>query len=124
MTYNISSIKLKKVDNFKFDIEELTYRFFRYFNRSTSIDVITEGEETTVYFFDGAEITGQLDGQWLELKKLGITGEFSGTIWNNVIVPSLPKTTGKLEAVLIWEGGDYIERVTIDNGECHNEQIR
>lgn len=59
----------------------------------------------------------------LEVTDIDISGEFSGTFWEWIVKPALAKSTGQLDAVLVWEGGDRVEKIVVDNGEITETEI-
>jgi len=40
-----------------------------------------------------------------------------------ILEPALKDNTGRLEAVCVWEGGDTINKLIVDNGEVKWENI-
>lgn len=71
---------------------------------------------------------GRIEGELLPDKSIKVSeitmrGESSGTMFHDVIAPALKKSEGHLEAVLVWEGGDSITRLTVSDGDVKMEQV-
>jgi len=125
MSYNISTFKIKVLDGFKFDVNAIKKQAENFWPGldGDAIEISESNGTSSICFFGGPEIIGKLDGNWLELEKMYFDGEWSGTLWREVILPSLAGCPGKLEVVLIWEGGDYMERVFVNDGEYTEEEV-
>lgn len=78
---------------------------------------------TTFRIGDGTYIKGRIVGESLNVTEISAQGECSGTGLHWIIEPALAHSTGKLVAVLVWEGGDSIDRLTVDNGKVSSEAI-
>ena len=50
-------------------------------------------------------------------------GEGSGTFKHLILDEALKESTGELEAVLVWEGGDSITRFIVKDGEVSESNI-
>ena len=48
---------------------------------------------------------------------IDVSGEGSGHLYHEILLPSLRQSKGILEAVLIWEGGDSITRLISNDGD-------
>lgn len=82
------------------------------------------GRWTTKELHDeGVAICGQMDGDMLLVSSIKAYGEGSGTALNWIIEPALQDSTGKLVAVRVWEGGDSIDRLIVDDGDVSSEPI-
>lgn len=69
------------------------------------------------------EITATLEeGVVVVVQEISLWGESSGRFLD-VLIPILEKSTGQMRAVLIWEGGDSVERLIIENGAVSREEI-
>lgn len=121
MTWNISNIKAVKLQDFKLNIQAIRDEIiiqkgiielsdFKIFNN-------------TLTFFDTLEIEGKIQGGLLEVTRFGLTGDRSGTIWRDILLPSFRSSIGSLSFVLIWEAGEEIERVVIKDGTVSSEEI-
>ena len=57
------------------------------------------------------------------VSKIKLSDEGSGTFYHNILLPALAQSQGKLIAVLVWEGGDSITRITVTNGTITDEEV-
>ncbi len=116
MSYNVTGFTIKKLDSFT-----LPY------------DAVLEMSEDSAYIVDnvlkfntfpveGMEIVGTLAGERLNVTDISYYGEYSGTYWDE-FEKLLEQSTGTLKARVVWEGGDSVEVVTIENGEITREEL-
>ena len=59
----------------------------------------------------------------LHVSEIAIHGEGSGTLLDWIIGPALKDSTGRLVATRVWEGGDTIDRLIVNDGEVGFEGI-
>lgn len=115
MSYNISHWKTKTLADF---IIPLTA--FRHAPEGWEPQIIflpTPVEGAEVHVVGAGKITGILlpEGR-IRVSQINLSGEGSGHEWHDVFCPAFKESTGILEAVLIWEGGDSVSRVHVQNG--------
>jgi hypothetical protein len=65
------------------------------------------------------ELTGTLAGDVVTVKELRMTGEGSGSHFDD-LAALLEQTQGAYSAVLVWEDGDSLSLFTVDNGAVEN----
>ena len=124
MSYNITSWKTKKIENLIIPINVL------YENSDNSwhpeqpkiIDFNTMKVEI-VGGSEGFELKGKLNGLHLEVEEITNYGEGSGHFMVVLLEQALKQSTGKLETLLVWENGDCVEKLTINDGEIKREEI-
>lgn len=130
MSYNISSWTTKKLDELKIPLDafynlssDLVKRGWRTRNPEiTSID--NDHIFIKIDFMDASHIEGELlMDKKVAVNKIYFGGEGSGTLFFDILKPALEKSTGTLEAVLVWEGGDCISRLTVVNGVVTDKEI-
>ncbi len=121
MSYNITTFKLKKLENLIVPIAE----FFTHEREDYHPKRVNEDDgSVTLWVSAAGSIKGDLIGDMLYITDVDdITDEFSGTSMGDVIVPALKKSTGVMEAVCVWEGGDDITRIKFINGVYTEESI-
>lgn len=71
-------------------------------------------------FLDGLDLKGDPEAI-LTIKDLWWSGEGSGTAYQEILFKLLEKTKGKAKIAFIWEGGDSISALEVDEGvikEC------
>lgn len=121
MSYNIDRWKTKKLDNLIIPLAAFSKHSRKDWHPRVSSDI--NAKEVTLECGCGQEIVGLLvDGQ-LHVIKLDMAGEGSGTFFNWILEPALKESRGQLEAVLVWEGGDSITKLTVDNGVVEQSDV-
>ena len=53
----------------------------------------------------------------------GWTGDGSGYLYSDILIPLFKEFHGILEALVVWEGGDSIKQVKVRNGVVEEEEI-
>ncbi len=71
---------------------------------------------------EGMEIVGTPNGERLNVTDISYYGDYSGTYWDE-FEELLRQSTGILKARVVWEGGDSVEVVTIENGVITREEL-
>ena len=116
MSYNIDTWTTKTLKDFRIPIlsmmgvDDLTARMER------------EGRVSVDGLAEGFELRGKLDGDVLVVDHLEYWGEFSGSNWD-ALLAIFKNSTGKLVAVQVWEGGDSITRLYVDDGKIREEKV-
>lgn len=116
MSYNISSWKTKKFDSLIVKISDLTK--MSYITITLLEDNLVEAEGLC----EGFSLEGKLDGDIINISEIHYSGEGSGSEWDN-FKDMLEKTKGQLEVVQVWEGGEYITRLEVDDGSVIESEI-
>lgn len=123
MSYNIDTMTVKTLDNLTIPVKAL-YETEREDWKPSQPQVLNyETMEVQIVGGCGQTINGNIKDGILEVTKLDLSGEGSGSYMHYVINNALKQSTGQLEAVCIWEGGDSITRLTVDNGNLTEENI-
>lgn len=116
MSYNVTGFTIKKLDSFT-----LPYDAVLEMAEGELID--KDGVLTFDNFYaELMEITGTCDGDRLCVTDLHYGSEGSGTYWDK-FEELLQTSTGTLKARVVWEGGDTVEIVTVDNGTITREAV-
>ena len=118
MSYNITRWKTKTINNLR--IPEVALR-------EVSEDLVRLAvviNDSVLFTFLDSKIKAQMmtDGGYL-ISEINISGEGSGFFFHEILRSALSKSTGSLIATLIWEGGDSISRITVNDGEIKEEQV-
>ena len=126
MSYNIDTWKTKKLDSLAIPLSAFYAHERKDFHPRTIIN-IQEGEggdySIILEASEGKGIHGLLVDGVVRVETIEIRGEFSGTMYREVLIPALEKSTGELEAVLIWEGGDSVTRLAVKDGHIIDTDI-
>ena len=67
--------------------------------------------------------SGKVDYLFFAVSDICVYGEGSGRFFMERLKPALEQSTGRLEAILVWEGGDSISRLTVQGGIVTDESI-
>ena len=122
MGYDVTSFQLKHLKNLIIPIKEF-YTSPREHYHPVRTDNGVDGT-VTFWFTDAGYIRGKIKGEFLYVDDIDdITDEFSDGAIHYVIRPALAHSAGEFEAILVWEGGDKIERLSSINGEVKSEFI-
>ena len=118
MSYNISSWKTKELKDFQLPLDALYADDRGYLDRPE----IMPDRTTSIEGMDGTVIKGKLIDNQLIISSITCYGEGSGTTYDILLI-SFRSSMGTLIAVCVWEGGDSISRLTVQNGTITEEQI-
>jgi hypothetical protein len=123
MSYNIDNWKTKKLDNLVIPLKALYKHKRKDLHPEQPVITNEETNEVTIECGCEQEIKGTITEGLLTVTEFDMTGEGSGTFYEYILKPALEESTGVLEAVLIWEGGDTIQRLVVKNGEILETNI-
>lgn len=117
MSYNITSWRTKRIANLRLPAATLQFPAAMQ-QRGFHTQAVLNPQDIVTITALGCEIVGFFPehGPLLQITAIDCAGEGSGTFYHEVLLPALRQSTGTLEAVLIWEGGDTIERLLVDAG--------
>ena len=127
MSYNINTWKTKKLEGLVipltafYDISEDLKR------RGWELDDPSIDPETFVATITGGaevfECVGEVKDKNIHVSTIELYGDGSGTFMNEILEPALKQSRGQLEAVLIWEGGDSITRLNVNDGVVTENEV-
>lgn len=125
MSYNITNWTTKHIEN-------LVIPFSALYDASIRKDWLPEqpriipGQGIVIECGCGQTINGSFADETnsaIHVSGFDMHGEGSGSFWHEVLNQALEKSTGMLEVVRIWEGGDYIDRLRVKDGVVTEEKI-
>lgn len=123
MSYNISKWKTERLEDLSLPVVAL-YRHERTdWHPDPPVVINTETGELLFRCGCEEEIKGNLKDNVLTITDLDMAGEGSGTFFDWILLPALKESKGTLEAVIIWERGESIERLTIKDGAATRTDI-
>ena len=123
MSYNIDTWKTKKIEGLVIPIKALFIHERKEWHPQQPKIVNVETNEVFIECGGGQEIYGILKDGNLHVTEFKMNGEGSGTFMNLILEPALKQSSGELEAVLVWEGGDSITHLSVSNGVLKSEII-
>ena len=122
MAYNIDNWKTKELVDLRIPVASLFKHERKDWHPSKKVH-----DDLTVEFVMGecSYIRGNLNaaGDWLAVIDIKCCGEGSGTVMNWIFVPALKDSTGRVVAACVWEGGDSIKRLTVQDGSIAWEDV-
>lgn len=118
MSYNITNWRTVELDHLILPIEALEDDLAKNHKDCVIIREIGKDGLAKYYFCEDGVVGGRmLRNGMVSVHLVRCCGEHSGWAFEEVLVPLLSQSRGKLVADLVWEGGDRVERVTFINGE-------
>ena len=121
MSYNVDTWKTKELAGLKIPVASL-FKSDRADWHPQNINH-DDGSMTFAVFNDTAFIKGTVANGILTVSEIVAHGEGSGSACHYIIEPALADSTGKLVAVRVWECGDSIDRLTVEDGKVTSEAI-
>ena len=115
MSYNIDTWRTKKIEALTIPIDAFLVNGFCI--NMTSANSVRIGGDSELFKIEGQLVSGNV-----VVEKIYNAGEGSGH-FADTLRGVLKKSTGYLEAVLVWEGGDSITRLIAKDGEVTEEDI-
>jgi len=120
MSYNITAWNEKLVENLMIPIGS----FYKSGREDWHFKKIIEDQQHVTLEGMATVISGFLrpDG-YLIVSIFKCVGEGSGTEMNLIIEPALEDSKGKLIATCVWEGGESINKLIVNDGEIEWKEI-
>lgn len=120
MSYNVDTWKTKELVDLRIPVASL----FSSDRKDWHPERRDHGDGTVTFTIaDDCKITGTVNGDILAVSSINARGEGSGSAFRLVIEPALAASRGRLVAVRVWEGGDYIDRLTVIDGAVSSEPV-
>jgi len=119
MSYNISVFKIKKIENLEIPL----LAFFEHERKDWHPIKKYNEEKLILECGCEQEITGIVENNILKIESMNMAGEGSGTFIDWILEPALKKSRGILEASCVWERGDSINKLIVNNGNVKWEKI-
>lgn len=123
MSYNVDHCKVKKLENLRVPLSVLKAMDVNRYGEHLLVHEI--GDDTWSYNDngEGLSMSGTIMNDEARIRELIIFGEGSGHQFTDLLLPMLKQSKGIFEAVLIWEGGDSINRVKSLDGVVTTEDV-
>jgi len=120
MAYNVTNWETKELDNLRIPVADFSAHVCSgWFPETTNND---DGS-IKIALMGGIFVKGIIEGEFISVSSITASGEGSGNALIEIIQPALEKSTGKLVAIRVWEGGDSIDKLTAIDGEVKTEQV-
>lgn len=119
MSYNVTNWRNKELENLvilmgSFYCEREDWRPNRY-NRDDGSAQLKWGEKSVI---EGIVIDDKM-----HVREISFSGECSGSALYHCVEDALRHSSGRLRAIRIWEGGDYIDEITVQDGMINTREI-
>jgi|GEM_PF-2500245 len=119
MSYNCDTFIMKKIKNFIFPVDSL----FKSDRSDWHPKRVNHDNGTTTFSFGEPSISGKVEGEMFLCSEVDCCGEGSGFVMNEILEPAFEDSVGTFIASCVWEGGDSINRLTVQNGNISWEDI-
>lgn len=121
MSYDIDTWKTKKLEGLTIPLAA----FYRHERKDWHPKAVINAPESDAVSLDCGvlSIQGTLKDGILTVTEFEMIGEGSGAFYHWILEPALKESRGTLGALLVWEGGDSINRLTVKDGEVTSEEI-
>jgi hypothetical protein len=116
MSYNIDKWGTKKLEGLKIPISEIHKLPY------VEVTLLPENKVNVEGPSEGFMIEGIFGNDMISVSEINTSGEGSGNAWE-YLIECLKKSTGKLIATQVWERGDSITRLIVENGMVKEENI-
>ena len=113
MSYNIDTWITKELQDFRIPLTELVK------DRDGEPFELEQkwGEPLVVHRMgEMSELRGKIEGDWFYVHEVSSYGEGSGNVVRDVWEEIFKHSEGILIASLVWEGGDSINQIRVENG--------
>lgn len=139
MSYNISQWKTKRLVDLKIPLSALYSDSIRkdWLPDSTPLRQLFPGDSMQLKIKCGCEqvlvgVINSAEGissptdykdNMMEITEFQMRGGCSGVFFNDVLRPALARSTGELEATVVWEGGDCVTRLKVKDGVVEETEV-
>lgn len=117
MSYNIDTVKVKKLENFVIPIKSLYESERKDWHPKQPALIDYESNRVIIFMGCGQSISGLVDNGNIKVEKMDLVGEGSGSLMYYVLKNAFEKSTGIFEAVMIWEHGDSVTKFCVEDGK-------
>jgi len=118
MSYNISAFNIKKIEDLKIPLLDAIRTL-----KDVSIKLTGENITISAELVKSFDCSGHLDNNnIITITEIDFGGEGSGNSWE-LLIKMLKKTTGKLSAIVVWEGGDSLGKLSVVNGVITETEV-
>ena len=121
MSFNCSVFRIKKIENLRIPVASL----YKHDREDWHPKRKNYKDDVVIFHsnFENVFLKGKIESNILICDDIKCFGEGSGTFKGWILEEALKESTGELEAVLVWEGGDSITRLKVKDGEISEIEI-
>ena len=113
MSYNIDVFKVKRLEDFRIPVASL----YKHERSDWHPERRNNDDGTFTFEMMEGEMSGVIENDVLLVHSINCSGEGSGTSMDWILEPAFKESTGILIASCIWEAGDTINQLRVENGE-------
>lgn len=125
MSYNISRWMTKRLENLVIPLDALFETTSGWAPELPILKDWKDGITLEIRIAEDGFIVGKLlEENRVAVQEIQCSGGGSGSFFHEVLRPALLLSSGVLEAVQLWEGGDTINRLLVKEGRVRYERIR
>jgi hypothetical protein len=116
MSYNIDTFKVKQLKDLIIPVPSL-YTHPRKDHHPTKM--LSEDNDSWMRFqcMESCFLEGPVIDNAIHVKAINWRGEGSGNDMTEILAPALESSAGVLVASCVWEGGDSINQLRVENGK-------
>jgi hypothetical protein len=114
MSYNIDTFKVKQLKDLVIPVSSL-YEHQREDLYPTKMFSKENDSWVRFQFMESCFIEGPVINDAIHVRSIDWCGEGSGNDMHDILEPALKNSTGVLIASCVWEGGDSINQLRVEN---------
>jgi hypothetical protein len=122
MSYNITTWRTKKVKDLYIPLALLTSDTKYGYTTKVLGDDPSQGF-VRLESMERVWMVGHIEGDNMHVREITCQGEGSGTTFDMVLLPAFAHSTGSLRVKMVWEGGDSISELLVQNGIVSHKNI-
>lgn len=115
MSYQVTAFKVKAIKQLKVPLLAIA-------NLGEIIITTTNGKIDIQGPLEQMAIVGDFIDGIVAIDSIYYGGEGSGSMWDD-FKGALSESSGELEVIVIWEGGDSLSKLTVINGQVTDEDF-
>lgn len=113
MSYNIDTFKVKKLENLRCPVAS----FYKHERKDWHPEKTIEDDMSVTFKSLDPEWHGKIIDDDFVFESIDCSGEGSGTTMRLILEPALLDSTGILVASCVWERGNCINQLKVENGK-------
>ncbi|SRR6266699_177557 len=129
MSYNITRFKVRRIDlslPLAFDFQQWLETQPPSVGKKWCMEdevAVNLAKGTWTLPLSDQELSGAIEGDRLIVNSVSCSSEGSGYIYSDILLPLFKEFRGYLIAAVVWEGGDKVCHLSIEDGVVEEEEI-
>ena len=113
MSHNYTGWTTKKIEGFQISLSDI----MKSQDADQEISVKASDGKVKMFSWGDEILRGTIDeNNIITVEEFGMTGEGSGGVVDLILIPALKYSTGKYEALVVWEGHEVMI-LTVEDGK-------